>query len=140
MFGERIGFNIQGEEKFKTCCGAVITFAIFIFCAMYFVYIILDVFENRGNYLVQTPSTSEYFPQEEGHSADTGFKFAITVSSPRNFRGQNWDYIERYSSFTLNMIDIVAEDGNFVDATETVTAVEMVRCDGTEGFYEPLDN
>lgn len=54
MFGEKIGFNLNGEAKFKTCCGAFFTLAIFVFCFMYFVYILKDVAMNKGNVLHQT--------------------------------------------------------------------------------------
>jgi hypothetical protein len=138
MFGEKIGFNLQGETKFKTCCGAFFTLAIFVFCSMYFVHIMNDVFMNKGNILHETQTPTDFFQgAEQPHNSETGFKFAVTVSSPRNFRGQNWDYIENYSRFTLNMVDVVSEEGNFIDATVTETAIEMIRCDGTEGFYAP---
>jgi uncharacterized membrane protein len=58
MFGEKVGFNMDGQPKFKTCCGATVSLAILIFCLIYFIYMLNNVITGKGNilYLTQTPS------------------------------------------------------------------------------------
>ena len=105
MFGETIGFNIDGEQTYKTACGSCISIVIMLFCAMYLVDAILSVVNDRGSTLEILPAKINYFPLEDSqHHLDTGFKFAVGVSGPRPKSGENYEtYMKKFGRITAEM-------------------------------------
>jgi hypothetical protein len=51
MFGESIGFNIDGQEKYKTCCGSCFSIGIMVFCLMYLLTAVFGVINDTGSVL-----------------------------------------------------------------------------------------
>jgi len=104
MFGETIGFNIDGQQTYKTACGSCISIIVMLFCAMYLIDAVLSVVNDRGSKLEVMPAKLDYFPVESRHHLETGFKFAVGVSSPRPVSGENYEtYMKRYGRITAEL-------------------------------------
>ena len=75
-----------------------------IFCALYLVSTILEVVNDTGSVLEELPEKKNYFSEDSQHHLDTGFKFAVGVSSPRPVSGENYlDYMKKFGRITAEL-------------------------------------
>ena len=129
MFGQSIGFNIDGEEKYRTFTGACCSSLILFFCLFYGLVSMKDTIMNEGNSLERLPLAQLAEGKNRVHGPASSFKFAIGVSSPRDFERENWRYINKFVRYQL-----IAEDYRMGNKKEI--KIEMKACQEKDFDFE----
>lgn len=87
MFGHRVRFNVNGEEKHRTCPGACVSILIFGWMACLLRYLIMTiVVENRDRPLTTITYPNFYGEKNLPLQQRQGWKFAVGISSVADFR------------------------------------------------------
>lgn len=98
MFGHRLGFNINGEDVYRTNTGSCFTLIIFFLVAVVAQWRIREVMFQLNT----KPLTSILYPNhfdEVPLRQQHGFQFAVGVSSVRNFDTEPERLPQNYTKF-----------------------------------------
>ena len=133
MYGHQLGFNIDGEDVYKTSTGAFCSTLIFVLVIICAQYLVRDLWFER----LDKPLTTILYPnyyENEPFRQQLGWEFAVGVSTFKNFnQGQNYsDFIE-IGKFSLQYQIEGGPDDGFV------FPIDMVPCTDEDwaNFYEP---
>lgn len=85
MFGHQIGFNIDGEDIHKTTVGATVSLIIFAWCAIVLNFLIQQQIFVTTNHPLTTILHRNHFANNEPLKQQSGFQFAIGLSSLKNY-------------------------------------------------------
>ena len=86
MFGYQIGFNINGEDSHTTSAGSCVSLFIFAWIGVILHYLIRDIVMDTLDRPLTIITYPNYFgPTNQPISTKDGFKFAVGVSSVKNF-------------------------------------------------------
>ena len=86
IFGQKIGFNVNGEELHRTCPGACVSLFIVAWLIVVLIYLIQDIFvDNRDRPLTTILYPNYYDGLDYPIRQQQGWQFAVGISSVTDF-------------------------------------------------------
>jgi hypothetical protein len=109
LYGLKIGFNIDGEDVHRTWPGAITSLFILSWLAVVLRYLVITiVYEDLDQPLTTMLYQNYYGSKNVPLNMSQGFRFAIGLSSVKNFVGQNNVTLLNYAKFEA---DVTTEGG-----------------------------
>lgn len=135
MFGETVRLNMDGKERFNTCCGALCTLMVLAATAAYCLFFIRLYDSQKSDEIIPILSTyvkQGYFEEDVEIRQDTDdFYFAVAITGRHAFTSHTAEAFEAAGG-KLNLRFAIfggEEDGQ-------VRQLQMDRCSDMS-FYKP---